>query len=98
MRSPRSTAASRPTSVGRATITSADGSRRAVETVPGAYEAFYRGMVRAIAEGAEGPVKPEDAVNVVRDIELALRSHRERRTVQQHAAGSRAGVTRVVDE
>lgn len=65
-----------------ATITAADGSRRTVETVPGAYEAFYRGMYRAIAEGAEVPVKPEDAVDVVRVIELALRSHRERRTVQ----------------
>ena len=65
-----------------ATITAADGSRRTVETDPGAYEAFYRGMYRAIAEGAEVPVKAEDAVHVVRVIELALRSHRERRTVQ----------------
>ena len=65
-----------------ATITTADGSRRTVETLPGAYEAFYHGMVRAIAEGAPVPVQPEDAVDVVRVIELALRSHRERRTVQ----------------
>ena len=64
-----------------ATITTADGSRRTVETIPGAYQAFYRGIVGAIAEGAPVPVKPEEAVNVVRVIELALRSHRERRTV-----------------
>lgn len=64
-----------------ATITAADGSHRTVETIPGAYEAFYRGVYHAIAEGAEVPVKPEDAVDVVRVIELALRSHRERRTI-----------------
>jgi len=64
-----------------ATITTADGSRR-TETIPGAYQEFYHGMVRAIAEGAPVPVRPEDAVDVVRVIELALRSHRERRTVQ----------------
>ena len=55
--------------------------RRSVETLPGAYEAFYRGMADAIAEGAPVPVKPEDAADVVRIIELALRSHRERRTI-----------------
>jgi scyllo-inositol 2-dehydrogenase (NADP+) len=74
-----------------ATITTADGSRRTVETVPGAYEAFYRGMHRAIAEGAQVPVAPEDAVDVVRVIELALRSHRERRTVDFSEGERHAG-------
>jgi scyllo-inositol 2-dehydrogenase (NADP+) len=64
-----------------ATITTADGSRRTVATIPGSYDAFYRGMYRALAEGAQVPVPAEDAVNVIRVVELALRSHRERRTV-----------------
>ncbi|GGY49154.1 oxidoreductase [Pseudoduganella albidiflava] len=64
-----------------ATITRADGSRHAVETLPGAYQAFYQGMYHAIAEGGEVPVKAEEAVDVIRVIEHALRSHRERRTI-----------------
>ncbi|GGX97470.1 oxidoreductase [Massilia dura] len=64
-----------------AAITGADGTRRVVETVPGAYESFYRGVYHAIADGAEVPVKAQDAVDVIRVIELALRSHRERRTI-----------------
>jgi scyllo-inositol 2-dehydrogenase (NADP+) len=64
-----------------ATVTAADGSRRAVETLPGAYEAFYQGMHDAIAEGKDVPVTPREAVDVIRVIELALRSHRERRTI-----------------
>ncbi|WEF34379.1 oxidoreductase [Pseudoduganella chitinolytica] len=74
-----------------ANITTADGTHHTVETVPGAYQEFYRGMYRAIAEGAPVPVKAEDAVDVVRVIELALRSHRECRTVHftegEHHAG-----------
>ncbi|AXA92015.1 oxidoreductase [Massilia sp. YMA4] len=73
------------------TIFAADGSRHTVETLPGAYEAFYRGVYHAIAEGAQVPVQPEDAVAVVRVIELALRSHHERRTIDftggEHGAG-----------
>ncbi|GAB2875059.1 scyllo-inositol 2-dehydrogenase [Pseudoduganella ginsengisoli] len=64
-----------------ATITSADGAQRTVETIPGSYEAFYYGMWRAMAEGAPAPVAAEDAVSVVRVIECAYRSHGERRTV-----------------
>lgn len=75
----------------RATITTADGEPRTIETLPGAYEAFYRGIYHAIADGAEVPVRAEDAVDVVRVIELALCSHRERRTIgftsQDHDAG-----------
>ncbi|WBS00657.1 oxidoreductase [Pseudoduganella sp. SL102] len=64
-----------------ATVTRADGSRHAVETLPGAYQAFYQGMYDAIAEGGDVPVKAEEAVDVIRVIEHALRSHRERRTI-----------------
>jgi scyllo-inositol 2-dehydrogenase (NADP+) len=64
-----------------ATITAVDGSRRTVETLPGSYDAFYRGMHAVIAEGKEVPVPAREAVDVIRVIELALRSHRERRTI-----------------
>lgn len=64
-----------------ATVTRADGSRYAVETLPGAYQSFYQGMYEAIAEGREVPVKAEEAVDVIRVIEHALRSHHERRTI-----------------
>jgi scyllo-inositol 2-dehydrogenase (NADP+) len=64
-----------------ATITTADGASRTVETVPGAYEAYYRGVHEAIASGTPAPVSAHDAVAVVRVIECAYRSHLERRTV-----------------
>jgi scyllo-inositol 2-dehydrogenase (NADP+) len=74
-----------------ATVTAADGTRRAVETIPGAYESFYQAVHAAIAEGKEVPVKPQDAVDVVRVIELALQSHRERRTIAFTAGERHAG-------
>ncbi|HEY9627000.1 MAG TPA: oxidoreductase [Coleofasciculaceae cyanobacterium] len=51
-----------------------------VETVRGCYQAFYENVYQAIAEGAELAVKPEEARNTIRIIELALESHRERCT------------------
>jgi scyllo-inositol 2-dehydrogenase (NADP+) len=54
---------------------------RTVETIPGSYEAFYRGMWQAMAEGLPVPVAAVDAVAVVRVIECAYRSHAERRTI-----------------
>ncbi|SFU57672.1 oxidoreductase [Pseudoduganella namucuonensis] len=64
-----------------ATITTAKDGGRAVETIPGRYEQYYQGMYAAIADGQAVPVAAGDAVNVVRVIECALRSHRERRTI-----------------
>lgn len=64
-----------------ATVTGADGVPRTVETIPGAYESFYRGIHEAIAQGGDVPVTAQEATDVIRVIELALRSHRERRTV-----------------
>jgi scyllo-inositol 2-dehydrogenase (NADP+) len=64
-----------------ATITSATDGGRAVETIRGSYERFYPGMHAAIAGGQAVPVAAGDAVNVVRVIECAQRSHRERRTI-----------------
>jgi len=52
-----------------------------VETIAGNYQAFYRNIVDAINGRADLVVKPEEAMNTVRIIELAVQSHRERRTV-----------------
>ena len=71
--------------------TAADGSQRTVETLAGAYESFYQGMYEAIADGKEVPVKPQEAVDVIRVIELALRSHHERRTIDAAQGEPHAG-------
>jgi scyllo-inositol 2-dehydrogenase (NADP+) len=64
-----------------ASITRADGARRTVETMPGCYEAYYHGVWQAMAQGAPAPVPAHEAVDVVRVIECAYRSHQERRTI-----------------
>ncbi|WP_416670961.1 oxidoreductase [Egbenema bharatensis] len=51
-----------------------------IETLPGCYQAFYENVYQAIAQGAELAVKPQEARNTIRIIELALESHREQRT------------------
>jgi predicted dehydrogenase len=52
-----------------------------VETLPGCYQAFYQNVADAIRGRAELAVKPEEARNTIRIIELAMQSSRERRTV-----------------
>jgi predicted dehydrogenase len=52
-----------------------------VETIAGNYQAFYRNIVDAINGRADLVVKPEEAMNTIRIIELAIQSHSERRTV-----------------
>ena len=52
-----------------------------VETVAGAYQAFYRNVLDAIAGRAEIAVTPDEARNTIRTLELAVQSNRERRTV-----------------
>lgn len=61
----------------------AGGDMRRVEcdTVPGGYHEFYRGIFKAIVEGAPAPVSPADGVNVIELIELCLLSSREGRRV-----------------
>ena len=46
-----------------------------IETLPGRYQAFYQGLAKAILEGKDVPVNPEDARNTIRLIELAMESH-----------------------
>ena len=52
-----------------------------VETKPGNYSAFYIDVYDCIVHHTHPPVKAEDALNVIRIIEAAKKSNRERRTV-----------------
>ena len=63
------------------TVTPADGEPRRVESVPGDYPAFYDGVARAVRDGAPPPVTAREAADVIRVIELAVRSSAERREV-----------------
>ncbi len=55
--------------------------RGKVETLPGAYEDYYTDIYEAIIESREPAVKPEEAVAVIRCIELALESHEKQQAV-----------------
>jgi scyllo-inositol 2-dehydrogenase (NADP+) len=52
-----------------------------VETIAGCYQSFYQNIVDAIGSGAELAVKPEEASNTIRIIELAIVSSEQKRTV-----------------
>jgi predicted dehydrogenase len=52
-----------------------------VETIAGCYQAFYQNMVDVIGRRAELAVKPEEARNTIRIIELAMESNEQKRTV-----------------
>jgi len=52
-----------------------------VTTLAGRYEAYYQGMVEAIAQGRPAPVAPEDARNTARVIDCALKSQQEQRVI-----------------
>ncbi len=64
------------------TLYEADGGERVVETVPGDYPAFYRGVAAAILDGAPPPVTAESARDVLAVLEACLQSAVERRTVE----------------
>jgi scyllo-inositol 2-dehydrogenase (NADP+) len=52
-----------------------------IETIAGCYQAFYQNIVDAIGGRRELAVKPEEARNTIRIIELAIESSEQRRTV-----------------
>ncbi|HCK82788.1 MAG TPA: oxidoreductase [Candidatus Competibacter sp.] len=52
-----------------------------IETLNGDYRLYYENIYRAITGQAELTVKPEQAQNTIRIIELARQSHEEQRTV-----------------
>ena len=57
------------------TLRVADDERR-IETEPGAYERFYRGLAEAMRSGGPPPVDPRDSVQGLRIIEAASESAR----------------------
>ena len=60
----------------------AGGEFRPVETEPGDYGAFYRGVASTLREGAPPPVAPADAIAVLELIEQAFRNARKRGMTQ----------------
>ena len=56
-------------------LSTGDG-RRTVETEPGAYPDFYRGVAASLRDGTPPPVDPNDSVAVLEIIEAALESAR----------------------
>jgi len=56
--------------------------RKQMETIPGNYHAFYDNLYEAIREGKELAVKPEEALNVIRIIEAAIASNRDKCMVE----------------
>ena len=60
-----------------------------IETIPGCYETYYKGLYAAIAAGAPLPVKAGEALVALKVIEAALISDREKRVVEFPAASIR---------
>jgi predicted dehydrogenase len=56
--------------------------RGEVETIPGNYQVFYDLLYKSIREGAEVPVKPEDAALGIRIINAAFQSMKEGRVIK----------------
>jgi len=55
--------------------------RGKIETIPGNYQKYYDSLYKAIREGGEVPVKPEDAALGIRIINAAFQSMREGKKV-----------------
>jgi predicted dehydrogenase len=54
---------------------------RTIETEPGAYQEFYRGVAASLREGATPPVDPNDSVRGLEIIEAARESARTERVI-----------------
>jgi hypothetical protein len=52
-----------------------------VETIAGGYQAFYQNIVEAMAGRAGLEVRPEEARDTIRIIELALQSNEQKCTL-----------------
>jgi scyllo-inositol 2-dehydrogenase (NADP+) len=52
-----------------------------IETVAGCYQDYYQNILDAIRDQAELAVKPEEGLNTIRIIELAMQSSQEQRTI-----------------
>jgi scyllo-inositol 2-dehydrogenase (NADP+) len=54
---------------------------RPIETLPGSYQRFYEGMVRALRDGTPPPVDPDEVVAGLEVLDAARLASRERRVV-----------------
>jgi scyllo-inositol 2-dehydrogenase (NADP+) len=52
-----------------------------VETIPGSYESFYKGLYHAILDHKPTPVEAIDAMHTIKVIEAVKLSSKEKRTV-----------------
>jgi len=52
-----------------------------IETLPGCYQVYYEGILKAITEGSPAPVTAQEAANVIKIIELGITSSQEQRTM-----------------
>jgi len=52
-----------------------------IETIPGNYNAYFENIYEAIRKNKELLVTPEQALEVIRIIEIIFRSHKEKRTI-----------------
>ena len=70
-----------------------DDGTTAIETLPGDYGGFYRGVLRALREGGPAPVDPMESVRTLEVLELARASSDEARVLAVPEAGvpSRVG-------
>lgn len=62
-------------------FTDVDGTVATIDSLPGRYTAFYEGIAASIRDGSPLPVEAREARDVIRVIEAAQLSARERRTV-----------------
>jgi len=62
-------------------FTDADGTAATIDSLPGRYTAYYDGIAASIRDDAPLPVEARDARDVIRVIEAAQISARERRTI-----------------
>ncbi|MEC0402370.1 Gfo/Idh/MocA family oxidoreductase, partial [Bacillus subtilis] len=51
------------------------------QSVNGSYLTYYRKIAESIREGAVLPVTAEEGINVIRIIEAAMKSSKEKRTI-----------------
>ena len=56
-----------------------------IETIAGCYQAYYQNLIDAIKGQAELAVKPEEAMNTIRILELAIQSNHQKRTLPYSA-------------
>jgi scyllo-inositol 2-dehydrogenase (NADP+) len=65
----------------RAELLGHDGQIAAIESQRGRYQDYYAGIVHALRTGSAPPVRAQQALDVMRVLEAAIRSSAERRTV-----------------